>query len=162
MLAYIVLFGLVVVSIITLIIRSNGAMMFLAVCAGVVLVDTANTGIRVLSGINETVENNNVLYIVALLLPFLLTILITKRQVSKGRLFLNTPSVFLAVALAFLFTLPLLPPQSSKTIRNNEYVQVLEKNKQNLFIAGIVTSLGYIALTNRHPKEKKHHGKHHE
>jgi len=144
-----------------LVLRSNGPVVFLSLCAGSLLVTKlgydATNAARMLTR-NEVITNNGV-QLAVLLVPAILAALFTRKVMSSSRFVLNVVPAVAAGALAALLSVPLLPGNIQTSITTAEQWNTLLRYQSAVLIVGIVACL--IALLMMAPKHHKDHDKKH-
>lgn len=130
--------------VLTLMLRSNGAMVFLALCEGSI-VDKAlgNDAITTLKAFFPRAGSisESTLHIVLLLLPALLTVLFLRKQMAGARMILNIAPAILTGATVVLFILPLLPGGIRADIMNTTAWTNISKFEGVIVGAGALISL---------------------
>ena len=151
-----------------MVMRVNATLVFLSLCLGTVLVQFVATDAEELIGLLTSPgaaapfnADDNVLKLVLLLLPVVLTAIFMIRTVQgNGKLLLNLlPAVGVGL-LGALLVVPLLPPGLSHNIVDSDlWAQVTKA--QNL-IVGTSALVCLLVLWMQRPKTggHKHHGKH--
>lgn len=144
-----------------LVLRSNGAVVFLSLCAGSLLVTKlgydATNAARMLTR-NEVITNNGV-QLAVLLVPAVLAALFTRKVMSSSRFVLNIVPAVATGALAALLSVPLLPGHLQESITTAEQWNTLLRYQSAVLIVGIVACL--IALWLMAPKHRNDHDKKH-
>jgi hypothetical protein len=144
--------------------RTNTGVVFLAVCAGSVLLSAAGketdlVANAVTSTVSVSIPSNAVQAFVVLLPGILSALLLRKRVPQTKMLFIILPAICSAtIGLTLVF--PFLTPSFQHTLSDGKGWSLLANNYELLVLVGIVSSLFTIALTI--PKHKDHHkkGKH--
>lgn len=156
-----------------MVLRVNAALVFLSLCLGDVLVrfvaDDANSFMSLLKSthaapITDTVATgNNLVRLVLLLLPVVLTALFMIKTVRGGKLLINILPATGVGLLGGLLVVPLLSPGLSHNIIDSSLWMQVSK-AQNL-IVGSSALICLLVLWVQRPKagggEKKHGKKHH-
>ncbi len=142
--------------------RSNAAVVFLALCTGSVVAKYVG------SSSNETLNSlvtklgptsQNYVEIGIILLPAIITALLLRQHVSGAKMLLNIiPAAICGLAVAVL-AVPLLP-YGAKSLAESEKLWTLLNQYQALIFAGGAL-LSFLLLWSGHRKGGKHHGKHH-
>jgi hypothetical protein len=100
----------------TFLLKSNAALSFLALCAGFVVISFAGSDLQNLTGQLNFSIDSSLVNLFLLILPFVLTLLITRKSFSKkGGLVLHGLIALCAGALLALIGIPLL----SESVRAN-------------------------------------------
>jgi hypothetical protein len=158
--------ALVPVLLITLL-RVNGAIAFMSLCLGSVLVtytssdvDTVFTSFQK----HNALVTNQWVQLALLVLPFLLTILFTRASVKGAKQVTNVLPALATGLLVALLTVPLLPAELQRNIHSTEAWHQLSSLQTAVILGGAFFSLVFLLFTHRtrHNEEgkKKKHGKH--
>lgn len=153
---------------IIVLLRVNGAVAFMSLCLGSVLVTYTSSDVDTVftsfANKKDVLATNQWVQLALLVAPFLLTILFTRGHVRGG--FKNILNVLPALAtglLCALLVVPLLSAGLQRQIHHlNEWHQ-LSNAQTGVILAGAVFSLVFLLFTHRprHGEEdKKKHGKH--
>jgi zinc transporter ZupT len=154
-----------------LLLRVNGAIAFMSLCLGSVLVtytsgdvDTVFTSFAT----KDALATNQWVQLALLVVPFLLTVLFTRRSVKKGlKSAVNFLPALATGLLCVLFVVPLLPSGLQHQLQHPEAWHQLSNAQTGVILGGAVSSLVFLLLTHRKRKssdeeegKKKKHGKH--
>ncbi|HEY4160876.1 MAG TPA: hypothetical protein VGM08_02320 [Candidatus Saccharimonadales bacterium] len=139
-----------------LLLRVNGAIAFMSLCLGSVLVtytsgdvDTVFTSIA-----NKGVLATNQWVQLALLVaPFLLTVLFTRGSVKGAKNAVNLLPALSTGLLCALLVVPLLPAATQRQIQHLSLWHQLSDAQTAVILAGAVFSLVFLLFTHR-----RHHG----
>lgn len=153
--------------------RVNGAIAFLSLCLGSVLVTYTSSDVDTVftSFTNKGALATNQWVQLALLgVPFLLTILFTRRSVKKGaKSFINVLPALSTSLLCVLFVVPLLPADLQRQVQAQNAWQQVSNAQTGVILGGAAFSLVFLLVTHRKRKGggdeeegsgKKKHGKH--
>jgi len=147
-----------------LLLRVNGAIAFMSLCLGSVLVTYTSSDVDTVftSFTNKhPLISNQWIQVILLVLPFLLTILFTRASVKGMK---NMTNVLPAVAtglLCALLVVPLLSTKLQNHLQHEHVWQQLSDAQTGVILAGALFSLLFLLLTHRphgHDEEgkKKH------
>lgn len=146
--------------------RVNGAIAFMSLCLGSVLVAYTSSDVTDLVtsfSAKGTLNVDQWVKLALLIAPFLLTILFTRGGVKGSKKLTN---ILPAIATGLLFALLVVPLLAANVQRNIHQLGLwhqLDSLQTSVIIAGAVFSLLFLLFTHRtkHEEEgKKHHGKH--
>ncbi|MDL2362962.1 MAG: hypothetical protein QFB86_01105 [Patescibacteria group bacterium] len=163
----IILAALVLVPAIVLtVLRVHGALVFLSLCLGAVLMQFASADVTTLTQIFSAHNPNaptdsNTIKIALLSLPAVLTILFMIRTVKgKGRLVLNILPALGVGVLAALLIVPLLPESLRTDIMNTTYWN--QGQQAQGYIVGLTATVSLLTVWMQRPKHHRDdkHGKH--
>lgn len=147
--------------------RVNGAIAFMSLCLGSVLVSYTSSDVNDLVGsfaAKGTTNFHQWVQLALLAIPFLLAILFTRGSVKGSKKYTNVLPAIASGLLFVLMSVPLLP----KNVQNHIHAQQAWTQLSNLqtavILGGALFSLVFILFTHRthHGDEegKKKHGKH--
>lgn len=139
------------------ILRSNAAVVFLAVCGGSILLKyVGGDASLVLSSFvpHMNIVEQDALKLTLLLLPAILTMLLLRRSLSGAKAFLNLLPAAATGALIALSVVPILSPSTSSTIMATNAWALLTRAQDLIIGAGVLLSLLLIWLS--HKKSDKH------
>lgn len=163
---YLILLGalvLVPVVLITLL-KVNAAIAFMSLCVGSVLVTyTASDVTSVVSGLSTKtpLKTTQIVQIVLLVLPFLLTLWFTRKSVKSSKLFFN---LFPAISSGLLFALLIIPLLSSglqHALKRQTVWHQLTNLQTAIVLGGALLSLAFLLTSHRAlRKAEEKHGKH--
>jgi len=141
--------------------RSNAAIVFLALCAGSILLKYVGNDASLLfnsffSHSSSVVDQ--VTDIVLLTLPAILTAVFLRHSVSGAKAFLNLLPAVATGGLLALSLVPLLSPITSSNVMATQAWSYLQQFQSLIVGAGAFTSLLLLWATSRkkHDKDKKH------
>jgi membrane protease YdiL (CAAX protease family) len=146
--------------------RVNGAIAFMSLCLGSVLVTYTSSDVDTVFtsfSNHDPLVTNQWIQLALLVIPFVLTILFTKGSVKGGK---KVTNVLPALATGLLFALlvvPLLPADLQRQIHHEEVWRELSNLQTAVILAGAVFSLVFLLFTHRtryDEEHKKSHGKH--
>ncbi len=159
---YILLASMAAVVVLLVILRTNTAICFLALCAGTVLLASsgANTSLIASSLTSGVSSSANIARIALLFAPLLAAALLLRNHLHKSLLPL---AVVPAIATAFLgaiFIAPELSSGAESTIVNTETWRLLVHNQEAIVVFGLAVSILMIAMTVKKPHDKHKKGRH--
>jgi hypothetical protein len=149
-----------------ILLRVNGAIAFMSLCLGSVLVTYTSSDVdTVFTNIanKNALVTNQWVQLSLLVVPFLLTLLFTRRSVKGSK---NVTNVFPALAtglLCALLVVPLLPAEIQRQVHHQAAWEQLSNLQTGVILGGALFSLIFLLFTHRrkHDEEdKKKHGKH--
>jgi len=141
--------------------RTNAAVVFLALCAGNVLVTLSGKDAQLLT--SSFTSGNQVaahaVMIIMLLLPAVLMIFILRKTVAKSKMpFQLLPAVATGV-VGILLVVPQLTPLAQSTVAANQVWQQLLLYEEFILLVGVFGSL-LVAGVSKHHKSDDHKKKH--
>lgn len=162
MVDYVLMGAIAALVLFLLILRTNTAICFLALCAGSVLLDSSGHNMSLIassltSGISTS---TNIIQIVLLFAPVFVLAVLMRKQVKKSLVPLGFVPAVCTALLAVIFVAPLLSDGLEGTILTTDTWEVLMQYQELIVGMGLVTSVIMIALTVRKPEEKHKKGKH--
>jgi hypothetical protein len=126
----------------TFLLKSNAALSFLALCAGFVVISFASSDLENLTGQLNFSINSSSLNLVLLILPLVLTLLLTRKSFTKkGVLVLQSLIALCAGALLALIAVPLLSNSIRANFANSSLWTDLQKIQASVIGAGVFLSL---------------------
>jgi hypothetical protein len=144
----------------TFLLKSNAALSFLALCAGFVVISFAGSDLQNLTGQLNFSIDSSIVNLVLLILPFVLTLLITRKSFSKkGGLVLHGLIALCAGALLALIGIPLLSESVRANFANSDLWTNLQKIQASIVGAGVFLSLVVLwakSLKKPSVKDRKH------
>lgn len=145
-----------------MILRTNTAICFLALCAGSVLLSSSGDNVSLLassltSGISTS---TNVARIILLLTPFAVCAIMLRHHVHKSLMPLAFIPAVCTALLAVIFVTPLLSDGTEGSIVATETWEILIQYQELLMGLGLVTSIVLLAFTIKKPHEKHHKKRH--
>jgi len=154
----------VVPVLVILLLKVNGAIAFMSLCLGSVLVRyTSDDVTSIASGLSSRPSHGLTQWVslALLVVPFVLTILFTRKSVSGSKRFIN---IFPALATGLLVALLVTPLLSSGLQHHLESLQawkLLSNLQTAVILGGAFFSLAFLLLSHRsHHGDEKKHGKH--
>ena len=146
-----------------MLLRINAALVFLSLCLGYVLMQFlgADAGFFAELFISKGEVSANILKLVLLLAPTVLTALFMIKTVRGAKFIINILPALGVGSLLVLFVVPLLPPDTSRAITALSAWQEVVRLQDLIVGASAVVSL--LALWLQRPQSGKHdkHDKHH-
>ncbi len=148
--------------------RVNGAIAFMSLCLGSVLVAYTAGDVNDLIGsfaAKGSLHADQWVKLALLTLPFLLTILFTRASVNGGKRLTNILPALASGLLFALLTVPLLSHQVQLEIHKLSIWKQLSNLQTTVILGGALFSLVFLLFTHRRRKfdeegGKKKHGKH--
>jgi len=143
--------------------RTNAAVVFLALCAGNVLVTLSGEDARLVTS-SLTAGNPVALravQVVLLTLPAVLIMFILRKTVAASKMpFQLLPAIATGV-VGILLVVPLLTPLAQATAADNRVWQALMQYEEFILLVGVFGSLlvAGISARSKHDDKKKHHHK---
>ncbi len=157
-----ILMGLIAVVPIVLIIllRTNAALVFLALCAGDVLSKyLGDDVVRMYQTFSSNTGGNDLAYvrIGLLLLPAILTLVFLSRSVSGARHAINVVPAVLTGAVTSLLVVPLLPAGSKFSIYGTQAWSVIQQFQGVIVGAAVLASMLMLWSSQKGLRRGKHH-----
>jgi hypothetical protein len=150
-----------------LLLRVNGAIAFMSLCLGSVLVAYTSTDVDDLVNsfaAKGALNVNQWVQLTLLIAPFLLTILFTRGSVKGAKKMTNLLPALAAGLLFALLVVPLLSANIQRQIHHQAAWTQLSNLQTSVILGGALFSLIFLLFTHRtrHDDEgkKKKHGKH--
>ena len=145
--------------------RVNGAIAFMSLCLGSVLVTYVSGDVNDIVGSFTAKGSLNVhqwVQLGLLVVPFLLAMLFTRGSVGGVKKFTNVLPALASGLLFALLTVPLLPANVQRQIQHVSIWHQLDSLQTAVILGGAVFSLVFLLFTHRarHDEEGKKHGKH--
>ena len=145
-----------------LLLRTNTAIAFFALCTGSVLLDATGENASLLaSSLTSGIDTStNIVKIVLLLAPFVICIILLRKHVSATLLPLAFLPATCSALLAIIFSVPLLSDGTEGAIVLTQTWEILAQYQEPLVVFGLVTSMVLVAVTIKkphHPHKKGHH-----
>lgn len=143
-----------------LLLRTNAAVVFLALCTGSVLSkylgeDAINILHSFLPSTNQVADS--ALKIVLLLLPAALTAVFMRRNASGGKALFNVVPAVVTGALTALLIVPVLPLSVQSNLTGSNSWILLEQFQGFIVGAGVLASLLLLWGSHKKPRRGKHH-----
>lgn len=161
------LFPLIIVAAVAgflLILKTNSALVLLALCAGSVLVEFASKNMAYVNGQikgsllpNKFTVTGTGLELIILLVPPIVTAILLKKSQGVGRWPIQ---IFPAVATGILglyLVVPLLSSKLQDSVTSNHYWRLVEQNQIPLIFACIIIGLVLIIMDSRIPQKSRSH-----
>jgi len=159
-LAALVLLPVIVIAIL----RVNGAIAFMSLCLGSVLVTYTSGDVTSIFGSfsasHNSLTTNQWVQLSLLVIPFLLTVLFTRRSVKGGK---KVTNILPALATGLLFALlivPLLPADAQHQIHHLQAWTQLDDAQTGVILGGAFFSLVFLLFTHRAHGEEEGKKKH--
>jgi len=148
-----------------ILIRTNSAVVFFAVCAGSVLLTAAGADTDLLAhsmGSRASLSTNTMQAIVVLL-PAVLSAFFLRRRVPKTKTVLIIIPALCAAVVALTLVYPFLSNSLQSTLSGGKGWSLIADYYEFIVVVGITTSMFTLGFTIPKHKEDKHHkkGKHH-
>jgi len=144
-----------------LLLRVNGAVAFMSLCLGSVLVLYVSPDVTDLITSFSAHGTLNVMQwvqLVLMVLPFVLAILFARRSVGGRKRYTNFLPALAAGLLFALLVVPLLPANLGREIQATDAWHQLSSLQTFVVLGGAVFSLAFLLLTHRgNADEDKHH-----
>lgn len=149
-----VLSALVVVPALAVIsLRVNGAIAFMSLCLGSVLVTYAGGDVSSVAlsfaPSNNTLTLGEWVRLVLLLVPFVLTVLFTHGSIKGNKKFTNVLPALATGMLCALLVVPLLAANVQRQIMDQELWRQLDNLQTAVLLGGAVFSLLFLLFTHR-------------
>lgn len=165
----IVLAALAILPVVAIVwLRVNGAIAFMSLCLGSVLVSYTSADatdlVTSFAAKGKMLNTTQWIQLALLVVPFVLTILFTKGSVKGGKKLTNVLPALASGLLFALLVVPLLSANIQRQIHRQAAWTQLSNLQTSVLLAGAVFSLVFLLFTHRghgHDEEgKKKHGKH--
>ena len=143
---------------ITLLLKSNAAQAFFALCASFTVISFAGADLADLTKNLSFQIDNTTLNLVLLVVPLLLTLLFSRKAFSGShRLLLNLVIAFCAGVLLALVAVPLLSESARLDFAGNNFWNNLQKIQTPVIAggAGLSLILTWLGKSLHHPKKHK-------
>ena len=164
MTSLIVLAGLALLPFLLIVIlRANAAITFMSVCLGSVLVNyTAADVVSIASGLASKPAHGYVQWVslVLLVVPFVLALLFTRKNVKGGKQLLNAVPALATGLLFALLVIPLLAGSLQHQIEHQKVWHMLDDLQTAVILGGAFFSLLFLLVSHRHHSGEEKHGKH--
>lgn len=143
-----------------LILKTNTAVCFLALCAGSVLLAASgeNAGLIATSLTSGNGTSSNVVKVVMLLVPLAVCMILLRNQMPTHLMPLAFIPAVATALLATLLTVPLLPDNIRQPIVVTETWEILRQYQEAITGIGLISSLVLLSMSLKRPhgKHKKH------
>lgn len=158
--ALIVLIAIVVL--LQLLLRTNTAVVFFAVCAGSVLVTAAGKDTDLLAhSLGSSVQvSTNVAQAAVALLPAIISAILLRKRISKTRLFMAVVPAFCSALVGLTIVYPFLSWSFQNTLTSSKGWPLIAQYYELIVVVGIISSLVVLALTLPKNHHKDGHKKH--
>jgi hypothetical protein len=160
---YIMLGVMAAVVLVQVILRTNTAIAFFALCAGsVLLTSTGDNASLVASSLTSGIDTStNVVKVILLLTPLAVCIVMLKKHISSALLPLALIPAICTALLGGIFVTPLLSDGTEGAVVQTKSWEVLMQYQELIVVIGLVTSIVIVGLTIKKPHNAKHKkGKH--
>jgi hypothetical protein len=162
MIEYVVLALVAAVVLLMLVLRTNTAISFLALCAGSVLLMSSGTNSALIaSSLTSGLDSSaNAVRIVLLCVPLVVCMIMLRGHLKKSQLpFAFLPAVATAL-LAVIFVSPELSDSTEVALTNTTTWSLLLQYQEAVVVVGLVSSLILLLVTSKKPEDRLHKGKH--
>ncbi len=146
-----------------LLLRSHGAIVFLSLCAGSLLVLYYGNDASIVGNVigNNSFAVSQYSQLTLLLLPATLSLVILKGSMAGGKMLFNLIPAIAVGLVAALLAVPLLPYGAHNAITSTSGWKLLEHNQQLVVGASVLASLVVLWFSHyKHPGHHRKHGKH--
>jgi hypothetical protein len=147
-----------------LLLRVNGAIAFMSLCLGSVLVTYTSSDVTdVLGGFSasKNLSTNQWAQVVLLIAPFLLTVLFTRGSVKGAKSITNILPAAATGLLCALLVVPLLPAGLQGQLNTQTAWQQLNNAQTAIILGGALFSLTFLLFTHRRKHEEEGKKRHH-
>jgi hypothetical protein len=147
-----------VITLLLLYLRTNTGVVFLALCAGSVLLSAAGKDTDLLAhSVGSSVRfSSNVVQAVLVLLPGIVSAVMLRKRIPKHKLLFAVVPAFCASIVGLTLVYPFLSGSFQSTLTSAKGWSLIAQYYEFIVVVGVVSSLVTIALT-----MPKHHGDHH-
>jgi len=148
--------------VLVLLLRAHGAIAFMSLCLGSVLVTYAApdmTEFLTQFGGFSTLLTDQWIKIGLLVLPLLLVLIFTQKAISGSKILLNFVPALATGLLLALLVIPLLPSNLQHTIEGYDAWQTLTNLRTAVLLGGAFFSLMSLLMTSRPSKHEDKHKK---
>lgn len=147
-----------IVTALLLLLRTNTGVVFLAVCAGSVLLAAAGKDTDLLAhSLGNSQPSTNVVQAAVVLLPAIISAVVLRKRVVTTKMFLAVIPAFCSAIVALTLVYPFLSGSFQTTLTSGKGWSLIAQYYELIVVIGIVSSLFTLAFT-----VPKHHGdKHH-
>ncbi len=162
MVEYILLASMAAVVVLLIILRTNTAVCFLALCAGTVLLSSsgANTSLIATSLTSGVSSSANVARIALLFAPLLATALLLRNHLYKSMLPLALVPAIATAFLSVIFIAPELSESAERAVVETDTWRLLVHNQEAIVVFGLAVSILMLAMTVKKPHDKHKKGHH--
>jgi hypothetical protein len=145
-----------------LLLRVNGAITFMSLCLGSVLVTYTSSDVTgVLGGFSASKNLSQWAQVALLVMPFLLTVLFTRGSVKGAKSITNILPAAATGLLCALLVVPLLPAGLQGQLNTQTAWQQLNNAQTAIILGGALFSLMFLLFTHRRKHEEEGKKKHH-
>lgn len=151
------------VTVLLVVLRTNTGVVFLAVCAGSVLLSAAgkDTDLLARSFGSPSQLSSNIVQAAVVLLPAIISAILLRKRVPKTKIIIAIVPAFCAAVVGLTIVYPFLTGSFQSTLVASKGWSLIVQYYELLVLIGIVSSLFTIALTTPKPHDSKHKkGKH--
>lgn len=145
-----------------LLLRANGAVAFMSLCLGSVLVTYTATDVEsVTSSLLDkgALATNQWVQLGLLVIPLLLAVLFTRGSVKSGKAVINILPAAATGLLAALLVVPLLSASLQRQVQSSSFWTQLSNAQTAVILGGAVFSLVFLLFTHRKKKSGDEEGK---
>jgi hypothetical protein len=155
---YIMLGVMAAVILVQLLLRTNVAIAFFALCAGSVLLSaTGDEASLVASSLTSGIDTStNVVKIVLLFAPFAVCVVLLRKHLSAALLPMALIPAACSALLGAIFVTPLLTDGTEGAIMQTQSWEVMVQYQEPIVVLGLVFSMVLVALTIKKPHSKSH------
>ena len=150
------------VVVLLLVLKTNTAVCFLALCAGSVLLSASgdNIGLVATSLTSGAGLSSNIAQILLLLVPLLVCMVVMRAQLHRAMLPISFFPAVCTALLGALFVIPLLPDNVKQAVTSGQTWSLLQQYQISIVGLGLVISLVMVALTSKKSSDKHKKGNH--
>jgi zinc transporter ZupT len=141
-----------------LLLRVNGAIAFMSLCLGSVLVTYTSSDVDTVFtkfANKDALITNQWIQLALLVAPFVLTILFTRGSVKGAKKVVNVLPAVASGLLGALLAVPLLPPHLQQQIHDQNVWHQLSKAQTAVILGGALFSLMFLLFTHRRRKDEE-------
>jgi hypothetical protein len=155
---YVLIALIAIVTAALILLRTNTGIVFLAVCAGSVLVAAAGKHTDLLAhSMGSSVQvSSNIVQASIVLLPAIISALLLRKRIPKSRIVLGLIPAFCSAIVGLTLVYPFLSASFQSTLTSGKGWPFLVQYYELIVVIGIISSLITLALT-----VPKHHSDHH-
>lgn len=151
------------VTLVLTLLRTNSGVVFLAVCAGSVLLGAfgKDTDLLAHSFGSSVPVSTNMLQVALVLMPGIISAILLRKRVPKSKVFLALLPAFCTAVVGLTLVYPFLSGSFQSTLTASKGWTLIAQFYELVVVVGIVSSLTLIALTiPKHHNDKRKKGKH--
>jgi len=148
-----------IVSLVLVLMRTNAAVVFLAVCAGSILLAAAGRDTNLLAqSVGTGLEvSGNAIQAMLLLAPGVVSAVLLRKRVPSSKMLFNVVPAFCAAVVGLTLVYPFLSSSFQSTLIASNGWSMIAQYYELIVVVGIVSSLVTIALTiPKHHKVGRH------